>query len=461
MRDLIPKHTKCYLIKTALKGGVLNPPANKEMIKVKYNKFFKFIFLIFLIFTAASNYLFALSADDYRTNTADPLIRNIPASIRNLRTRGADVYLERVAEYITEHAVNEFDKVKKAHDWVALNIRYNTSAFFSGRIPSQSVSNVISSGLAVCAGYAEVFNYLCRLLGVECEIIEGYARGYGSSLFGSENPYNTNHAWNKVKIYDNWYLIDTTWNSGYVNNNRGFTARYKTEYLFANPYEFVHSHFPVNPRDQLLDVPIISAQFMRLPKVGAPFFERIANLTPSLERITPIKGRFFRFDFTSPVNHHFMFNIYNQSGGSRLTNILSSSVRNGVNTVQFSFQRAGNYFIWIYSSANPRATHDGIAQLGFSVEIPDVTWGSIPGDAELISPESQSLTRNTHVEFKLSPGKWKYITLINGTNWRYLTPDEDGIFTLNYYVPSSGTVYLAGSETESGFYETLAVFNIR
>jgi len=37
MRDLIPKHTKCYLIKTALKGGVLNPPANKKYEKIVFN----------------------------------------------------------------------------------------------------------------------------------------------------------------------------------------------------------------------------------------------------------------------------------------------------------------------------------------------------------------------------------------------------------------------------------------
>jgi len=29
MRDLIPIHTKRYVIITTLKGGVLNPPANK------------------------------------------------------------------------------------------------------------------------------------------------------------------------------------------------------------------------------------------------------------------------------------------------------------------------------------------------------------------------------------------------------------------------------------------------
>jgi len=30
MRDLIPTHTKRYVITNALKSGVLNPPANKE-----------------------------------------------------------------------------------------------------------------------------------------------------------------------------------------------------------------------------------------------------------------------------------------------------------------------------------------------------------------------------------------------------------------------------------------------
>ena len=238
----------------------------------------KLIPVVFLIFINTAAGLFAAGPDAYRNGTPDPLIRRMPDSIRSLRTRGAEEYLQKVAEYIAENAVDEFDKVKKAHDWVALNIRYNARAFFSGNIPSQSVSNVLSSGLAVCQGYAEVFYYICKLLDLECYIVHGYARGYGRNLTRKETPHRVNHAWNKVKIEGNWYLVDTTWDSGYVANNN-FVARYKTSYLFPDPWHFLHDHFPTNPEDQLLTVPLTAEQFEKLPLVEPEFFSFVFELT--------------------------------------------------------------------------------------------------------------------------------------------------------------------------------------
>jgi hypothetical protein len=416
------------------------------------------IIFIFAVFVTS---LMAVSANDYRTDTPDPLIRNIPTSIRNLRTQNVGLFLERLAEFIDENAVNEFDKVKKAHDWVALNIRYHASAFFSGRFPSQSVTQVVSSGLAVCAGYAEVFKYLCDLLKIESVIITGYARGIGSTTFGTENPYNSNHAWNRVKIYDNWYLVDSTWNSGFINNQRTFTARYKTEYLFTDPHIFIHTHFPGNPQNQLLPIPLTSQEFTNLPRTSANFFARVANLVPVSQRITPVNGRFFRLDFTSPINHHFLFSLFSGSGSGRVNNVLNYSNNSGKHTITFSFHRSGDYRLMFYSSPTGVGTHNGIGEFGFRVQIPEVIWGEIPADAVLLSPETQNLIRNTQTEFKVKPGKWNYITLIQGTNWHYLTLDENGVYSIIFTPSLTGQVYLAASETEYGVYETLAVFNVR
>jgi transglutaminase/protease-like cytokinesis protein 3 len=68
----------------------------------------------------------------------------------------------------------------------------------------------------------------------------------------------------KVKVEGNWYLIDTTWDAGYLNG-RSFTARYRTVYLFINPYNFIHSHFPLNPDDQLLSTPMSAEDFLICP----------------------------------------------------------------------------------------------------------------------------------------------------------------------------------------------------
>ena len=399
---------------------------------------------------------FTKTADDYRTGTADPLIVRMPSSVTSYKSKGAETYLEKVAEYIANNAVDDFDKVKKLHDWTALNIRYNTGAFFSGRIPDQTVSNVISSGQAVCAGYSEVFLHLCKLLDIECETVTGYARGYGRSVFGSENPYNSSHAWNKVRINGDWYLIDTTWDAGYVNG-RSYVARYRTDYLFPPPEQYIHDHFPGNSADQFLTVPLPAEDFVNLPMVRPVFFSQVTELSPVMQKITKVKGRFFRIDFTS--KYYFMFHLSSPSGRGENNN-LSSSRRSGKMTVYLSFNRPGNSEMELFSSPTGTGTHDGIGEFGFNVEIPEVKWGEIPGDAELLFPEVQELAKNTQIDFKVKPGKWKYLVLIRNNSWQYLSPDDDGIFTIKYNTYSAGTFYLAGSETESGMYETLAEFKV-
>jgi len=397
---------------------------------------------------------FAKTAEDYRTGSADPLILKMPSSVTSYKSKGAAAYLEKVAEYIANNAVDEFDKVKKAHDWTALNIRYNAGAFFSGKIPAQTVSNVISSGLAVCAGYSEVFLYLCKLLDIECETVTGYARGYGRSVFKSEYPYGSNHAWNKVKIDGGWYLIDTTWDSGYVNG-RSYIAKYTTSYLFPPPEQYIHDHFPSNPEDQFLAVPMTAEEFTDLPMVRPAFFSHVTDLNPVMQKVTKVKGRFFRMDFTS--KYYFMFHLSTPSG-SGANNSYNYNRKDGKITVYLSFNRPGNSEMELFSSPTGSGTHNGIGEFGFNVEIPEVKWGEIPGDAELLFPEAQGLAKNTQIDFKVKPGKWKYLVLVRNNNWQYLSPDEEGIFTVNYNTYGAGTVYLAGSETESGAYETLAVF---
>jgi len=78
-----------------------------------------------------------------------------------------------------------------------------TDSVYSGLI-----SQVIMKGAGGCSSYAETFNFLCEIIGIEVY----YCRGSADN--GREiGP----HAWNKVKIDGKWYYIDTYWNTC-VNN---------------------------------------------------------------------------------------------------------------------------------------------------------------------------------------------------------------------------------------------------
>lgn len=62
---------------------------------------------------------------------------------------------------------------------------------------SQSAYSGLVNGKTVCAGYSRAFQYLMMRLGIPCYYCTGYA---GES-----------HAWNIVKLGDDYYNVDLTW----------------------------------------------------------------------------------------------------------------------------------------------------------------------------------------------------------------------------------------------------------
>ncbi len=84
----------------------------------------------------------------------------------------------------------------------------------SYKVSSLSAFNIYGAmvnKIAVCDGISSAFKLLCNIEGIECIKVSGL----GITSNGSEN-----HAWNKVKIFDEWFVVDATWgrSSGYVNH---------------------------------------------------------------------------------------------------------------------------------------------------------------------------------------------------------------------------------------------------
>ena len=104
-----------------------------------------------------------------------------------------------VAQIITND-MSDFDKVKTINDYMILNVRYDRENYEKDTIPATSYTafGAMETGVAVCAGYAKMFNYLADAAGLESTYVTGYAGG--------------SHAWNQVKVDGKWYNIDVTWN---------------------------------------------------------------------------------------------------------------------------------------------------------------------------------------------------------------------------------------------------------
>lgn len=83
------------------------------------------------------------------------------------------------------------DKIKYLHDYLVLNITYQSS------LNDQNAYSAIIEGKTVCAGYAKSYQDLLTRLGIKCWYITGFAREA--------------HAWNVLWLNGECVYTDVTW----------------------------------------------------------------------------------------------------------------------------------------------------------------------------------------------------------------------------------------------------------
>jgi transglutaminase/protease-like cytokinesis protein 3 len=149
--------------------------------------------------------------------------QNLDRLARRINYTGNSV--PELAAILSKYAKTEAEKARIIYVWITHNINYDVASFLSGNYGDASPYVVLKNRLAVCSGYANLYQALAEKMGLKSAVIVGYAKGLGY-LVG--NSSEANHAWNSVRINNSWYLIDTTWGAGVVNNNqfqRQFNSR--------------------------------------------------------------------------------------------------------------------------------------------------------------------------------------------------------------------------------------------
>ncbi len=167
------------------------------------------------------------------------------------------------------------------HDYVATHVAYDVASYLntSARTP-QDANAVFARKTGVCEGYARLYETIAKDAGLESEVVAGQAKGADNEVDGR------GHAWNAVKANGQWYLLDTTWDAGFVSGD-AFTKQYTSEYLFAPPAVFGVDHFPTVDKWQLRTPAITRGDFMRAPQMRPIFFANGSTLqSPDRSQIT-------------------------------------------------------------------------------------------------------------------------------------------------------------------------------
>lgn len=230
-----------------------------------------------LILLLAAAPLFAASMDGR--------VRSINATLMEAVFKEPEKNLPAVVKSLTGGNSGTAVTAKVLHDWICDNIAYDTDVFDNPRIAlEQDYASILKKKKAICSGYTNLMNEMCRLAGVESIGITGYSKGFGYSgtIKKGQRP---DHAWNAIRIGNRWQLVDVTWDAGFCDW-KYFVKHYSTDYLYLTPEQFIFSHLPQDEQYQYLKKPVTVEEFVEQPYVPGKFFAQKLAFTKEMPMYT-------------------------------------------------------------------------------------------------------------------------------------------------------------------------------
>ena len=221
----------------------IKPPHMKPQITRFNSLLFSFLFFLLPLSIGAQNFA-----------RIDSLAVNAP--IWTTRTAGD------LSAYCDANAVGELEKVRFYFVWIARNIRYDEKTYGTYRqnsdynVEKQSVPVVFSERVAVCRGYALLFERLCR----QSNMAARYVAGYGKAQLNDERL--EPHAWNAIRIEGNWELFDATWASNSLQRDSSDLSVNFEKWFMTAPVQFARQHWSYDPIFQFTDELTSRAEFL-------------------------------------------------------------------------------------------------------------------------------------------------------------------------------------------------------
>jgi len=385
----------------------------------------------------------------YRTGQPEPRVFTVPPQIQAGAFANPDVYLPKLVAYLLGGSNDPFLQVKALHDWVAVNIVYDVDSFFSGQISSQDASQTLKTHKAVCSGYSGLLKQLLDLAGFDNRIITGYGRGWGSTSLGTEHI-SSNHAWTAVRIRGAWYLLDSTWDAGYVSDSREFVRAYTDDYLYLEPADFLYTHFPDNPADELLATPLSRQQFLELPDLTGLFWTMGLRPLSPLQRVAQV-GAEAVIPLQVPAGVQVEADLLDAKGVAQAQRSLVNFFP-GREEVHVSFPAAGDWQVQIFAAPAGQQEFTSVGSLGFRAGeaskalYPTLYEGWYTHECALVDPLSTPIAgRTTQFELRVPGALQVFLTGATEGGPVYLTQasHDPALFRGTYVLRPGGqiTVY--------------------
>lgn len=96
-----------------------------------------------------------------------------------------------------------YERIKYVYETLIQQVEYQEDSE-----QNQNIRSVFLEEKTVCMGYSKAAQYLLNRMGIFCTLVTGTVQG----------DWPSSHAWNLVKIGEEYYYMDVTWgNPGYLN----------------------------------------------------------------------------------------------------------------------------------------------------------------------------------------------------------------------------------------------------
>lgn len=184
---------------------------------------------------------------------------------------------ERLSKFIARDFTSEEDKVRAIYTWIIQNIAYDPDEYkqfdytFTNyrernekdeKLRNKIIQRTLQKGVAVCEGYAMLFEKLCEQQGIKNYLVRGDIK---SNFPDIGRPFKRVHMWNVASIEGKYYLFDATWGAGKYNGK--FIKEPSYFYYETPPELFIKTHYPDMPEDAFMDEIMSREQFSEQPLI--------------------------------------------------------------------------------------------------------------------------------------------------------------------------------------------------
>lgn len=351
---------------------------------------------------------------------------------------------------INSPASNDIERLWIIFVWITHNINYDMNIYKIRNYRPEG--DTFITGYAVCSGYSDLFKELCDACVLECETINGYAKGLGYTMDKSFK--DTNHAWNVVKIDGEWKFIDSTWGAGYGKLDTLEAVKLFRPHYFFSPFEVVkYTHF--SNEVQLDDYHLTIENFEKLPKLDL-FFFLFGFKFKALEESTITRNiNPFVLTLTAKENTSLMADLKDF-----MNNKIENSIFVQQNPITNDFEvnvlapKCGHYKLTLYGATSTSKEHDSIAE--FLVEMKDIDSNDkkfcnsflYNSKHYLYGPRFLSIKSNELIIFKIYIENVTKVAIIDTKNQFFhfeKSTNEDNIWYLEKEFSQKGELLLGAS----------------